>query len=499
VIAVELVRTAASITCAGGLLALLAAGRRIRPPVALWVVLVGWLVTAASLAPPGRRWTAMLAVAAVAGLLPRLGNVLADRTCWWLAAVGATLALRVPVSVGDQDASLLLPLYAAIVAGAGMSLAARRRRRASHRFPRKLGVPLGAFSAWLMVSSAWSSDPGEAAVRIACYVAPFALLAWLVVDLWPAQGGPTWLAGGFGAMAVGAAAVAIGQAVAGRTFGNDKLAELHAAGGMFRANGPLHDPNMLGRILAVALILALAAAYLCAARGEGRRSLRLVAGGMLLIAGLMLTASQSSGLALVAGVGVLLMRGVGWRRVLAVMAVAGVALIAWGAFGSDPVHDAVSSRERIARASDGRDRLVAGGIAVWRDHPLAGSGLGSFADRYRAGLDPAERERAALVTSHTAPVTVLVEGGIVGLGLLVWVAVAAIRVLGRRGRAGWARWALLATLAAVAVHSLLYAALVEDPLTWVALAAGAALTLAPRERPPAPAAAAVRACEEVAA
>ena len=76
------------------------------------------------------------------------------------------------------------------------------------------------------------------------------------------------------------------------------------------------------------------------------------------------------------------------------------------------------------------------------------------------------------VASHTTPVTVAAETGILGLALLAWLAAAAfvatLRGLGR----GFTSRVALATgivLVAIAVHSLFYAAFFEDPMTWALL------------------------------
>ena len=86
--------------------------------------------------------------------------------------------------------------------------------------------------------------------------------------------------------------------------------------------------------------------------------------------------------------------------------------------------------------------------------------------------------------SHTTPLTILAEGGVVGFALFLWVL----------GAAAWALYlvttrdgplgvALAAVLLALFVHSLLYAGLFEDPLTWGVLGVAAAfLALAPVPR-----------------
>ena len=84
--------------------------------------------------------------------------------------------------------------------------------------------------------------------------------------------------------------------------------------------------------------------------------------------------------------------------------------------------------------------------------------------------------------SHSTPVTVAAETGIPGLLLLAWLGFAALAAALRgvhTSDAGRAALAVGLTLGAIAVHSLFYNALFEDPMTWGLLGL-AALTLARR-------------------
>ena len=67
-------------------------------------------------------------------------------------------------------------------------------------------------------------------------------------------------------------------------------------------------------------------------------------------------------------------------------------------------------------------------------------------------------------------------GAALFVALLIGAGWACVRGSREEGDVGWARWALGAMLAGIVVHSLLYAALFEDPFTWVI--AGAAVALA---------------------
>ena len=92
-----------------------------------------------------------------------------------------------------------------------------------------------------------------------------------------------------------------------------------------------------------------------------------------------------------------------------------------------------------------------------------------------------------VVISHNAPVTVLSEQGVIGFALFLILIVgtgwAAVRGSSRQGDIGWARWTLGAMLAGLLVHSLLYAALFEDPFTWIIAAAAVSLAAGLRDGP----------------
>ena len=77
-----------------------------------------------------------------------------------------------------------------------------------------------------------------------------------------------------------------------------------------------------------------------------------------------------------------------------------------------------------SKATSGRSDLIAGGVRLFADRPAQGWGSGSFAREYRRAEDvSAERATSA---SHTIPVTVAAEQGVVGL--LVYLALLGVRV-----------------------------------------------------------------------
>jgi O-antigen ligase len=136
----------------------------------------------------------------------------------------------------------------------------------------------------------------------------------------------------------------------------------------------------------------------------------------------------------------------------------------------------------VNRASAGRLDLMRGGLRMFTDQPLEGFGSGAFAKKFR------QRERAgsraAASASHTIPITVAAEQGVPGLAAYAAVLIASFGLLFRglgqlRGRAPPPRLVSRAYVAAaytaLVVHTLLYAAFLEDPITWTLLAAGIVL------------------------
>ena len=138
----------------------------------------------------------------------------------------------------------------------------------------------------------------------------------------------------------------------------------------------------------------------------------------------------------------------------------------------------LGSGKSVDKATSGRLDLVKGGLRLFGDRPVAGYGSGSFSKEYRRA-EHVSSERAA-DASHTIPITVAAEQGILGLAVyLALVVFAFLRLLpGARGSP--VRAAIAAAFAGLVLHTLLYAAFLEDPLTWVLLAAGTAFALAAR-------------------
>jgi O-antigen ligase len=371
-----------------------------------------------------------------------------------------------------------------IIAGAAVGLAWSLVRGDARR--RELGPlswPLALFVGWLGLSALWTNDPREGAVQLFFFVLPFPVLALALARLPWSERALGWLFRLLGAMAIFFAAVGLWQWMTRDVFWNPKVIAANAYAPFFRVNSLFWDPSIYGRFLVVAILAAL---VLLLFASWGRWDVWLIVGIGGLWLGLLVSFSQSSFAALIAGVA--LAAALAWRwRAAAAVAVVSVLMIATGLGMPKSDHaDAstvVAQSSELERATRGRSDLVWNGLRIAARHPVAGVGIGGFEqaylERYRPppGLDNP--------VSHTTPITVVAETGLIGLGLFAWLLAVAAIVAFRRAREGPANVALAGIaagvgLAAILVHSLFYNAFLEDPMTWglLALAALAAATSA---------------------
>lgn len=421
---------------------------------------------------------ALGAVAALAALIARRPIALP------LLAIAA-LPFRVPIEVGGSTSNLLVPLYAVIAAGVLAFVVPVLRGRPSQEettswVPGWLERLLAISVALYGIQATYSQDFDKALQQVAFFVVPFALLFLLLAQVtWT----PRLLRACLGLLVgLGLVFSAIGfvEYATKHLFLNPKLIASNDLHTYFRTNSVFFDPNIYGRFLVVAM-LAVAATMLRSAQA------RIVWAGAAALAvlwgGLVLTLSQSSLGALVVGLAVLAVLQWGPRRTLLpalVVALAGAAVVLAtpGTFGVN-LHNLDSS-------TSGRTPLVRGGAELFADRPLEGYGSGAFERAYRRSERP--RDPEAATASHTIPITVAAEQGIVGLlAYLALLATALARLL-RGAASSPARAAVAAAFAALLFHTLVYAAFLEDPLTWALLGIGTALAAAVPRAAPAPAA-----------
>ena len=131
---------------------------------------------------------------------------------------------------------------------------------------------------------------------------------------------------------------------------------------------------------------------------------------MVLWLGLAQTFSQSSFIALLAGLAVLAAIRWSWRWTLAAVAVGvvGAVLVVILVGGSGKVNFSTASTSTPAAAPTSSP----GGVDLFAERPLRGYGSGSFQHAYR---DHRENKDVPVSVSHTEPVTVAAEQGLLGL------------------------------------------------------------------------------------
>jgi O-antigen ligase len=392
----------------------------------------------------------------------------------------AALPFRVPVEAGGQTANLLVPLYLVIAAGALSWAVPRARDGEEFDPPRENGA-----MEWLLAASmllyalqaAYSTSLDKALEQTVFFYVPFALLFSVLRDI---EWSPRRLRAGL-LVLVGLAVIFAGIGFveyATRTLLlNPKVIASNELEEYFRVNSLFFDPNIYGRFLALVMI-GLAGVLLWERRP---REVRLAAAALALLwGGLLLTLSQSSFAALLAGLFVLAALRFPLQKVLPV-AVAGVAvaLIVVLAFPSVLRLD-LGDTKSLDDATSGRYELMRGGVELAGDRPLWGWGSGAFAEEYLAHGFGARSD--AVSASHTIPLTVAAEQGLIGLAVyLALLAAALARLLGG-ARGNPYRAVVAAGFVAVVVHTWMYAAFLEDPVTWTLLAVGAVLARAPRSR-----------------
>lgn len=399
-------------------------------------------------------------------------------------AVVAAIPFRVPISAGGSTANLLLPLYLVVAAGALAwavpKLQADRPRDGDPEDGRPGAIPLLLAATLVLYAAQTISSAGrdDALEQIVFFYVPFAILFALLVRV---EWTPSLLRRVLGVgVALAVALVAVGGyefATKTLLLNPDVVAEEQFED-YFRVQSLFFDPNIYGRFLSI-VMLGLAAVMLWARRPrEVWVTVVLLA---ILWGGLVLTLSQSSFTGLVAGLAVL--AGLRWSPRIAAGAVAAVAVAGVVVLlaAPDAVNVDIGDSKSAENATSGRIDLIEGGVELAADRPFLGWGSGSFSREYRRQEKVSSRR--AQSASHTIPVTIAAEQGAAGLLLYLALIGAALWTLLRGASRSVARAAVGAGFVALVVHTMIYAAFLEDPLAWALLAVGAALAATRSSRP----------------
>ena len=464
-------------------------------------------------------------------------------------AVIAAVPFRVPIHAGGQEANLLIPLYLVIAGGvlavvwsqweehrggpsAGDVRAGDPRRaqdadasehggggphgrtRGQALLPKVLAAVLVLYA----LQSVYSEDFSRALQNAAFFYVPFALAFTLLAEWrWDRR----LLVLGLGVVAAEALVFVLfgfWECAARHLIWNAEVIQSNDFHTYFRVNSLFWDPNVFGRYLALT-ITAVAAALLWA------RSPRIVLWLGALVAvlwlGLITTFSQSSFIALLVGLAALAALRWSARWTLATCAGGAIVAVAFVLAAAGSLKIDLSTEHTLNKDTSGRANLVSEGIALFGNRPLWGYGSGSFSVAYQKHRTGGN---GRLSVSHTEPVTVAAEQGLIGLlaylALLVvafWTLAAGFTRLmpGLRGppSAGGAevavadraqgsstaasatsvtgpaverpvviaaRGAVFACFLALIAHTMAYAGFLEDPLTWVLLSIGGSLAVAPQ-------------------
>ena len=340
---------------------------------------------------------------------------------------------------------------------------------------------LAGFGVLYVLQALYSEDASRGLQNVCFFFIPFSLVFALLIDLRWDRRLLVYCGAVVAAEALIFGAIGFGQYAMRDLFWNDEVMLANDFHVYFRVNSLFWDPNIFGRYLALATVIAVTV-MLWTRRVP--TALALSGGAIVLLVAMATTFSQSSYAALLAGLAALaaLRWSLRWTTAVCVVGIAGAAIAALAAGSID-----LSTSNRVNKDTGGRANLISGGLELFADRPVWGYGSGSFSEAFEEQIT----DGPALVSeSHTEPVTVAAEQGALGLvayaalvGVALWVLASGLGTMmpGIRGSpqsAGppaIAAAAILAAMIALLVHTVTYAGFFEDPITWVLLAAGSVL------------------------
>jgi len=306
---------------------------------------------------------------------------------------------------------------------------------------------------------------------LAYFLLPFAVLVVVVAH----APFPPWLPRALAVIAVGLATlfavVGIIQAATHKLWFFSPAVEVgNAYSSFFRVTSLFRDPSLYGRHVVIGIVVLLVCVLY-------RKVNPFLAAGLiaLLFVGLWFSYSQSSMAALF--VVTLVLAAVAGGRSLKLVAALTAVVVLVGAAGIL----ATSVQDHSARRfTSDRSRRVELTWKVFRAHPVVGVGLGSqpvaSQARSKQGGSPTR------FVSHTTPLTVAAELGVVGLAAyLALLGGSAVLIEQVRRRAPPLGLGLGAVFLALFVHSLAYSGFFEDPVTWLAIAVAASYMLSRNE------------------
>jgi hypothetical protein len=431
----------------------------------------------------GLHLSAKLLAAAVVGILVLAGlAALLLRATWLVTPLVLVAApFRLPLDFGSNhrfyvavahggQLGRLLPLYLVLAVAALTTAWQALRSGPTRPIRREIAWPAAAFIAFASISMTWSEDVGSARNLLEYFLLPFAVLIVVVARApFPARM-PRVLAVISIALASLFAAVGLVEAATHRLiFYAHNLQVSNTYTSFFRVTSLFRDPSLYGRHVVLGIVIVVVCMWL--------RKLDILPAAAiiaLLFAGLYFSYSQSSyGALFVTVLAITLVAGDGRARRVALVAAVAVVLVGAGIAAARVAHSSVR------KATSDRSRRIELTAKVFVHHPLAGVGLGGqprASQKLATRFGPLQN-----FVSHTTPLTVAAELGIVGVLAYVAILAGAARAIDDvRRRQQALGLSLAAVFLALFVHSLAYSGFFEDPMTWLVLGIAAAFVPAVR-------------------
>jgi hypothetical protein len=400
-------------------------------------------------------------------------------------AVLVAAPLRPPLSFDSSSALLvqiaddgrlgrLLPLYFVLAAAAAALAWRALRGRELRPLPMQVALPAAAFFAFACCSLLWADDLEAGTNLLLFFTLPFvALLATVARASFPPWA-PSGLATAALALATLFAAVGLWQAATHELFFYaPNLAASNANTDYFRVTSLFGDPSLYGRHVVLGIGVALT--LLATRRWHAWPLIGLVA---VMWAGLLFSYSQSSMVALLV-ITLALAVATGDRRVRRAVA---LLTLAAALVGCGYLAVQVAGGESLNRITSDRTNRVEDAVRVIEKHPLVGVGIGGQprASRLLAG---SQRPTPNFV-SHTTPLTVFAELGVIGIVLYAWLLVGGAWLIIQVRRVDEPLGlGLGVAFIGLFVHALFYSGFLEDPLTWLVIGLAAAYCVQPARAP----------------
>ena len=286
--------------------------------------------------------------------------------------------------------------------------------------------------------------------------------------------------------ALALAPLAFGEALMGKVLWQGQRLMVEQT---LRINATFVDPNIYARYLVLAIAANLVLQMYCLAT---RDRLLYWAGLVILLGQLVLTGSRGGVLTLLAVLVLALILLPRRKAIAGLLAGVGVGGVVLCLVQPHLWQRAMIIGEIFTNAESQRLYLIKVALAIFRDHPLAGTGLGTFQTVFMSQYEQFKTMAAGAERSHTTVLTIAAEQGVIGLVLLLAVIAVLIFVVARLYAdhtsyidlfrapnpyvlgAGCLLW-----IAAVFVSSQAEGRFFEDPLFWIA---SAALVVLGRER-----------------